>query len=249
MECSPQDIVGDKTAYTDNWFTSQELLDFLYSIGVYLCGNIRKDRIDKGVIELLKENQGDVNVNVDECNATILKMIAETKNGPKSIYFFTSNPFLRRECRNTVNISRRIAADNPQAQQLVLVNGRATVAVHKMAASYSYNVGGSDLADLKIHQSTSLIKVKKWWPAVFYFLINAILHNAHVIYCKIKNEQRNISFKNFKEQVAKSLIGNQTFAKYQEDPISNLYSIRNIHRNIEESEAEDCFLRGHISML
>ena len=218
LDCPPQNIVGGKTAFKDNWYTSQELLDSLYSINVSLCGTIRRSRIDRSVLSLLEEETGDVYVNVDECHATLLKMIAETRNGPKSVYFLTSNPFLRRECRNTVNISRQIAADNPLAQQSILVNGGATVAAHKMAVSYSYNMGESDLADMKIHQSTSLIKVKKWWPAVFFFLLNGILHNSHVLYCKIKNQDRNIPFKDFKEAVARGLISNQTFVKYSRRP-------------------------------
>ena len=209
----PRSIVGGKTVYTDNWFTSQELLESLAEVNVSLCGTIRRDRIDKNVALLLDESEGESYVNIDSANATVLKMIASTKNGPKSIYFLTSNPYLRREHRSTVNVSRRIATNNPQASNLVLVNGRATVELHKITVSYSYNTSGSDLADMKIHQATSLIKVRKWWPAVMFFLINAILHNSHVLYCKIKNERVNMPFKTFKKLVATALINGQSFVK------------------------------------
>ena len=66
---------------------------------------------------------------------------------------------------------------------------------------------------MKIHQSSSLIKVRKWWPAVIFFILNAILHNSHVIYCKLKREKRNMPFKEFKVSVAEDIIANNSFVK------------------------------------
>ena len=142
-------------------------------------------------------------------------MHATTKKGNKNVYFLTINAYLRRATRTTVNVSRRIAADNPSARNHIIVNGRANMTLHKIATSYSYNMGGSDLADMKIHQSTAHIKSGKCWTSVMFFLFNAILHNAHVVYCKIKNEIINISFREFKKSVAKSLINGNSYVKKQ----------------------------------
>ena len=91
---------------------------------------------------------------------------------------------------------------------------RAVVNCPVAVKSYNAGMGGVDLADAKRKVYSCSRKAKKWWPRLFYFVLDVCIVNAYVLQCETPHQPK-ISQKSFRLELARELLASHNSRKHR----------------------------------
>jgi len=182
--------------YTDNFFTSLNLLEQLKQQGFNATGTIRANRLQKCPLTdadvMKKKARGEFDFRSDSASGLIV---------------------VRWNDNSIVNV----ASNHLGVQPLTSVNRWSSsmkkhIAIPQPALITKYNrgMGGTDRMDQNLNLYRITVRNKKWWWPLFAFAVDSAVSNAWYIYrCSPATEHMPLSLLDFRRQIA-----NTYFAKY-----------------------------------
>ncbi|XP_051168535.1 piggyBac transposable element-derived protein 4-like [Leptopilina boulardi] len=181
-------IVGKfHRVYFDNFFTSIDLIVSLKADGILACGTVRPNRIG-----LPKKQMSDK------------KMVRGEMEYRTS---YTGVRWLKRKDNRSVQfLSNFHDPSKPETVSRKLKDGsRILVPCSVMVSDYNQHMGYVDKADqLKSTYQISR-KSKKWWPRLFWHLLDVAITNAYIIY--VEKGNKNMTLKAFRLAIVDGLVG------------------------------------------
>jgi hypothetical protein len=152
--------------FTDKFFTSPKLLDYMVAQVIYLTGtgSVRSNRIegcplkDMGVTR--KEGRGSYDFRLDRKAGTIAICCNDN-----SVVNMLSNCY-------------GVQPLNQAKRWLSAGKNNITINQPHLVAQYNKYMGGTDRMDQNIARTQINIRIRKWWWALFCFTIDASVQNA-----------------------------------------------------------------------
>jgi len=159
--------------YTDNWYSSPILTEFLHEKDTGLCGTVRKNR--KGLPSLdSKLQKGEVQV------AHNMIWMALKWQDKKEVYMISSVHEL-----GLINTGKRdYKTGKYRVKPTCIVN-------------YNKNMGGVDQIDKTLSLTETIRKTIKWYKKLFFHVLDIALVNAHALYNR-NNPENRLSFPDFR---------------------------------------------------
>eukprot|EP00834_Sanchytrium_tribonematis_P008435 NODE_991_length_2774_cov_0.078849.p1 type:complete len:138 gc:universal NODE_991_length_2774_cov_0.078849:1909-1496(-) len=108
---------------------------------------------------------------------------------------------------NLLNVSKRYSYRQATQMGISVLQGHEVMPNPPASIFYSSQMGGVNVAELKI--SNYSMRHKKWWIPVFLFYLNMILSNFQVIFKLLMGNS--INGKDLRNALAIALIGNSTY--------------------------------------
>ncbi|XP_018400066.1 PREDICTED: piggyBac transposable element-derived protein 4-like [Cyphomyrmex costatus] len=165
--------------FTDNWYSSPELAEFLHDRDTGLCGTVRKNR--KGMPKLqTKLKRGKVEVAHKLC-WLVLKWMDK-----KEVYVITTV----HELDFSATGKKHYRTNDDIIKPTCVIE-------------YNRNMGGVDNIDRQLALTESVRKTMKWYRKLFLHLMDLSLSAAYSMY-KMKNDY--ISFSTFRMKVIRSIL-------------------------------------------
>ena len=181
----PEEAGKHHQVYTDNYFTSIRLMEYLKVNGVDACGTIRSNRkalpagmkadkeLDRGEFDYMVSKQG--------------------------IVYFKWND------NSTVHaVSNFHGTDASVIQRTQKDGTKSQFPCPTAIKAYNAYMGGVDKADMLCGIYGLDRKAQKWWHRIFFGIIDRTIVNAMVVYQKMQGES--ITTLQFRRSVAQSLI-------------------------------------------
>lgn len=201
----------------DNFFSSPALLQNLYDKGIYATATVRNDRQDMPL--LVKKPKVTGNKEVDE---KIAKAVKDANHKTKKLK--------RGEWKWRVkeNVGFIIWKDNKLVSVLSTAfhpkqktscgrtqsdGSKKTFDCPLSITEYTKRMGGVDRFDQKRTPYAVGRKSSKWWKRIFYFLIDAAITNAYILYSSNKRNHSILTQKQFRLILSRELVANATFRK------------------------------------
>lgn len=186
------------TVYFDNFFTSLSLIEELFSNKVISCGTVRsgrrgfpKEMFDKAKIKKL--NRGE--------------FLAQSK-GPIKLYTWQDNKPV--QVAATIPV---VAADEVKKVKRRKKDGdQQDVTCPYLITMYNKHMGGVDKNDQLCSYYSIPSRSKKWWPRIFFALVDRCIVNSYILECESPNHTKR-HLKQFQIELVKLLIGNKTSRK------------------------------------
>lgn len=182
-----------RKVYFDNYFTSPDLIDYLYKKGIYAAGTVRVDRkympkeFSKS-INLLKRGEYEY---ITSDNVVLYKWM------DRKLVFLLSNF----HDPNTYEIIQRKEKDG----------GKQNVQCPTAIIDYNKHMGGVDRADQRKESYSLDRKSKRFWLRIFFNFMNIALSNAFIIF---KNHtDSNMSYLTFLSSITTALIDGKKVKK------------------------------------
>ena len=205
--------------YTDNYYTTLDLLSNLRSIGIGGCGTTRKDRTGYPATLKVPDNaQAKVEYHfitgaVNRGVATILWF----DNAPVSLMSTIHSLVGRRSV--VKSICKKPTRSNPKVAQTVFRdNSKLELDIPTCIADYNCHKVGVDVADqYRSYYSTQLTTLRNWFP-IFFWVLDTLVINFFIIYRDLDNFP-GLSHKEFRLQVAWQSI----LSRERRDPPSSKY--------------------------
>lgn len=192
--------------YTDNYYTTLDLLANLRSIGIGGCGTTRRDRT--GYPEILK---------VPPNAATKVEyhfMTGAVNHEVATLLWFDNSPVLlmttihplKGRRSQVLTKRRKPTRSNPLAARHVFKDATSlTLPILACINDYNQNKVGVDVADqYQSYYSTQLITHRNWYP-MFFWILDTALINSFIIYRDL-NQYQGLQHKDFRMHVAWDLI-------------------------------------------
>lgn len=156
--------------FFDNLFTNQNLLNFCRANCYNGTGTMRVDRLPKNSSLTPKKSfskvRGTYESEIDKAN------------GIQYIRWMDNSVITVASTSHGVNPVALVRRYSKKEKKYVYVNRPNAVGI------YNKNMGGTDLADENISRHRISIRGKKWWWAIFTWLIDASVQNAWILYKK-----------------------------------------------------------------
>lgn len=180
--------------YMDNLYTSPELFTELHSQAFGACGTLRLNR--RGVPPEAKQS---------------------LKKGEKRAISLGSMNVVQWHDKRVVSILSTIHDDNTvtvERRSRHVVGGRETVEKPEAITEYNKYMGGVDRGDQLLSYYGFPHRTVKWWRRAFFFLVDAAIVNAYIMYCQ-QSQGRRMSHELFRIELAKELLkaGSDTAAQ------------------------------------
>ncbi|XP_026735864.1 piggyBac transposable element-derived protein 4-like [Trichoplusia ni] len=201
----------------DNFFSSTDLLQYLFDHEIYSTATVRSDRQDLPLLVKKPKLTGDKEADSKTAeaskrqNARVKKMkrgkwkwrvkrnvaFAVWRDTKQVTVLSTAfHPKQRRTCSRTQKDGTKKAYNCPQ-----------------MIPEYTKRMGGVDRFDQKRTPYAVGRKSKKWWKRIFYFLIDLAITNAYILYKSNSRVHNVMTQKYFRIALSKELINNLSFRK------------------------------------
>lgn len=172
--------------YTDNFFTSPDLADKLYKMGLYLTGTMRTNK---------KDWPKDVQVDAKAARGTSAfrvngKMIAASWMDNKAVQMLST-------CFGTAcaTIKRRVRGDNWNKHDFDCPI---------MICKYNKWMGGVDRNDQLREAYHTQLKTHKWYHPIFFFLLDTAIVNSFILYKLMGGKMTHLQYR---VALGKQLLG------------------------------------------
>lgn len=165
--------------YTDNWYTSPILANYLHMNKTNICGTVRKNRREM-------PHLNDPN-----------------KNGELTTAHTENLMVLSWKDRRVVNMLSTIHTSNIVQTRKVKRDG-TTIEKPACVVDYNQNMGSVDKIDMLLSSTECVRKTLKWYKKLFFHLVDLAVVNAHAMY-KVKRRE-NISLAAFQLELIRQLI-------------------------------------------
>ena len=187
-----RDLVGQHYAvYMDNFFTGVPLFQRLLDDGIYATGTMRSNR--KMFPDELKSaarrglaSRGDIEFRQDG------NMVATVWQDTKPVVMLSS-----RHDPNTTTTVRRKKGDGSVLH----------VTCPQVIVDYNAHMGGVDLGD-QYRKYQVRMKSHKFYKYIFWFLFEICILNSYILYQYYLCIRKNLSYLDYRVQLAQQLIGN-----------------------------------------
>ena len=154
--------------YIDNFFTSPRLLDHLNTMQIFVTGTVRANRLEKCPLKPADELKKDCRGSYDHRLDTKSDMRAIRWND-NNVVSMLSNCF---GIQPIIQVKRWSASEKKHVQ----------IPMPYLVSQYNRFMGGTDRMDQNIEKLRINIRIKKWWWALFCFLIDVSVQNAWQLY-------------------------------------------------------------------
>lgn len=182
----------------DNFFTSCNLLDDLYSNNIYALGTVRTNR--KDLPDILKKQQP--------------KNLKLEKHQFASV---TAGPITAYKWMDTRDVTVLSTAHNPRDVTLVKRTqkdgSKREVLCPKAIADYTLTMGGVDHFDHFRASYPINRKSRKFWMRLFFFMLDSAVINSYITYISKFHNAANHSHRDFRLRLARGLVANFTAKK------------------------------------
>ncbi|CAK1592483.1 unnamed protein product [Parnassius mnemosyne] len=229
-------------------FSSPALLQTLYNNCIYATATVKNDRQDMPLI--IKKHKATGNKEIDEKIAKAVKnanqktkklkrgewkwrvknnvgFIIWKDNKLVSILSTAFHPKQKTSCERTQNDGSKKSFPCP----LTIIE-------------YTKRMGGVDRFDQKRTPYAVGRKSSKWWKRIFYFLIDAAITNAYILYASNIRNHTVLSQKEFRLTLSRELVANATFRKRPFATMPKFASKKSKSVQSEESESRQKKLFG-----
>ena len=217
--------------YTDRYYTSLSLMQFLKTKNHYLTGTININR--KGLPQEIKALQ---------LNQFEAKFFENGKG--ESVCAWRD----KKAKTNVVMVS-----SFHRNEMETLRRKRETVSIPTIVADYNRKMGGVDRFDQLLgYYSVVRRKTIKWWKKVLFWLLEAMLVNSYIAFNDLHPQERQISLVDFKRKVVQQLVPESSPSSVEESlqGVSHFGSrtstdIQSRFRNVphlvdEDGQSRDC---------
>ena len=216
--------------YFDNFFASIKLLHDLQKQNIYACATVRVNR--KGLPEEIKKpgklQRGD-------------SIIRQSAGGELACVWYDKRDvrMIATNCQPTeTTVRRRVGSDMQD------------IKCPSMIVNYNKNMGGVDLAD----QNRSYYKMgrhaKKYWKALFWYVLDTCIINSYVIYKETvtNDELVPVTHLKFRMELSRQLINGyscrSTTRSNNLDPTGHVSSEHSLVRNTKSLVCRNCSQLG-----
>lgn len=205
----------------DNFFSSTELMQRLFENNIYSTATVRSNKTNlpktlkkliakKGKQSAQKMTKGDYKWRINKNVAFFTWMDTKLVNILSTAY----HPKKKVTCKRTQKDGSRQEISCPLG-----------------VVEYTKRMGGVDRFDQKRGTYPVARRSRRWWMRIFYFLIDAAITNAHILYSRrVQYPMNNLQFRT---TLGRNLIGNFTSRKKR---VSNLPSFVNKKPRIESRQ-------------
>lgn len=215
--------------YTDNFYTSVDLYQYLFENSIYACGTIKGSRKNFPKEILFEGTRGLARGTYQWRMCGPLLAVGWLDN--KAVYFLsTIHPpeFPRRANAEARVVRRRGAGEGGES---------GDVPCPPLLKDYNNYMGGVDQADQMLRYYTCIRKTVKWYGRVLFHEVEVAIHNAFVIECHERegtNRPRRVAL-DFRYELAEGLIGNsRTQPKTPNAPRNEELRIQNVGAHMPE---------------
>ena len=163
--------------YTDNWYTSPLLYEFLFHKKINCCGTVKANRQFMPPFQKTKEKG--------------------------TVQFFSTERLLALKWTDKRDVHMLTSMHN-SAMQMTETNSNKEVEKPACVIEYNANMGGVDRTDMLLSTTESVRKTIKWYKKVFFHLLDLAILNSHAVY-KMKTGE-NIPLLEFQKVLIKTLI-------------------------------------------
>lgn len=220
----------------DNYFSSVDLLQYLYENGVYSTATIRTERVGLPLLVKKPKNTGDKEEDqrlseVAKRESTKIKKMKKGKwkwrvrgnvgfavwkdTKPVTVVSTAFHPNLKKTCNRTQKDGSKKSIKCP-----VLIT------------EYTALMGGVDRFDQQRGQYNVGRKSRKWWKRIFYFLVDVAITNAHILHKNNTRVHNRMKQKDFRLALARELVDNTT---YRKRPFKSLPNYVSKKKKVNES--------------
>lgn len=177
------------SVYTDNFFTSLNLLDALKAQGFNGTGTIRANRLQNcpliDAVKMTKKPRGEYDFRSDSTSGLII-----VRWHDNSIVNVASNYL---GIQPLTNVTRWSSA----------MKKTITIPQPALITQYNRGMGGTDRMDQNLNSYRISIRNKKWWWSLFAFAVDTAVCNAWYLYrCSPAADQMPMSLLEFRRQIA-----------------------------------------------
>lgn len=169
--------------YTDNLFTSVNLLKGMRDVGIWCTGTLRENRLPRGIPlptkkELQKNsNRGDHYYSLDKESGIIFVRWMDN-----NVVTMASTCYGLEPISNVKRFS--------QKEKKIIQVSRPN-----LIGRYNNSMGGTDLMDQNVSRYRIAIRCKKWWWCLFSWMLDVSIENAWYIYNKAEHNIPQLSFR------------------------------------------------------
>jgi hypothetical protein len=195
----------------DNFFSSYDLLQYLYEHGIHSTATTRTDRL--GMPVLVKKPTG-----VSNSEAIMKKQSLKLKRLQRGQYKWrVRNNVGFVAWRDTKIVTVLSTAFHPKmtttCQRTQKDGSKKSFSCPVSVLQYTKRMGGVDRFDQQKAVYELGRRSKKWWKRLFYFLLDVAITNAYILYSNNSRVHNPLSQKLFRLVLARALIDNLTFRK------------------------------------
>ncbi|CAK1603350.1 unnamed protein product [Parnassius mnemosyne] len=195
----------------DNFFSSYDLLQYLYDHGIYSTATARNDRL--GMPVLVKKPTG-----LRNCGEIMKRQNKKLKQLQKGQYKWrVRNNVGFSIWKDTKLVTIMSTAFHPKeeatCQRTQKDGSKRPFPCPRSVVEYSKRMGGVDKFDQQKATYDVARRSKKWWKRLFFFLFDVAITNAHILYSKNSRVHNPMSQKMFRLTLARELVNNLTFRK------------------------------------
>lgn len=215
--------------YTDNFYTSVDLYQYLFENSIYACGTIKGSRKNFPNEILFEGTRGLARGTYQWRMCGPLLAVGWLDS--KAVYFLsTIHPpeFPRRANAEARVVRRRGAGEGGES---------GDVPCPPLLKDYNNCMGGVDQADQMLRYYTCIRKTVKWYRRVLFHEVEVAIHNAFVIECHERegtNRPRRVAL-DFRYELAEGLIGNsRTQPKTPNAPRNEELRLQNVGAHMPE---------------
>lgn len=166
--------------YTDNWYTSPILADYLHKQGTNLCGTVRGNR--RGMPKF----EGKLERGKSSSQHTQTVMVTKWADRRDVLMLTTLHADVRVSCGK---VDRNTGVD---------------IVKPLCVKEYNAHMGSIDKVDMLLSSVECLRKTIKWYKKIFFHLVDLAVLNTHAMY-KV-NTGKNISIADFQLQLTREII-------------------------------------------
>lgn len=192
------DIHGNNhKLFMDNLFTTLQLLRHLRSLGIFVVGTLRTNRVPKDIMKKLPDSK---------LLSRGMSAVVTSSDNISIVRWIDNNPV------HTISTYAGALPEDEVSRWDRSKKERVEVARPYSVEQYNMFMGGVDLMDRMIAHYPHDFKNKRWYLRVFFHLVNMALVNAWYVF-KLKNQDPKMPLLTFKASVATSLIALGTAKK------------------------------------
>ena len=188
--------------FCDNYFTGIDFISDLLEDGIYACGTLRSNHVHfpqelKPLTKKGLKRRGDSAV----CQAGNLVLSIWQDNKPVTVLSTNAQPI------GNVSVQRRQKDGT-----------RVDVPCPESVALYNQYMGGVDKGDQLCQYYSVRTKSRKMYKYIFWFLFDATIANAFILYNHTPHMGKSLPLKEFRAQLARELIGDYNSRKHAGRP-------------------------------
>lgn len=177
--------------FCDNFYSSIPLAKKLLEKKIYFTGTLKESRkfIPKVLRDYKLRNKGDCAWIAGKDGLVLVKLL-----DTKIVYFISTAHTV---CESTT-VDRSDGA-----------GGKQKAILPKLVAEYNQHMGSVDLHNQSCSYYSYGRRCSKWWQALFFYTLSAIVVNAWILF-KATNKKQKIGLLEFQQKICDHLIGDFT---------------------------------------